>query len=92
MFRWAQAVVFLVTPEKYQMTELRPYYRLGARYGVPAIFVMNKLEEQAVLDHYASQLGDASQVFALPRDDAGYDPPEPARIESLAEPVCTVPV
>ena len=29
VFRWAQAIVFLVTPEKYQMTELLPYYRLA---------------------------------------------------------------
>ena len=28
VFRWASAVLFLVTPEKYQMTELPPYYRL----------------------------------------------------------------
>jgi hypothetical protein len=36
-FRWAEAVIFLVSPEKYQMTELMPYYRLAGRYGVAAI-------------------------------------------------------
>ena len=53
VFRWAQAILFLVTPEKYQMTELVPYYRMAARYGLPAIFVMNKAEEQIVVDDYA---------------------------------------
>jgi hypothetical protein len=55
-FRWAEAVLFLVTPEKYQMTELLPYYRLARRYGVPALHVMNKCEEQAVLDDYRAML------------------------------------
>ena len=56
VFRWAQAVLFLVTPEKYQMTELLPYYRLARRYAVPALYVMNKCEEQAVADDYRRQL------------------------------------
>src|SRR5665213_2669362 len=37
-FRWAQGLVFLVTPEKYQMTELLPYYRLAARYAIASLF------------------------------------------------------
>src|SRR5688500_16057117 len=61
-FRWAQAVLFLVTPEKYQMTELLPYYRLAQRYGVPALHAMNKCEEQAVADDYRAMLG--SQPFS----------------------------
>ena len=52
VFRWADAVLFLVTPEKYQMTELLPYYRLAGRYALPAPYVMNKCEEAAVLDDY----------------------------------------
>src|SRR5437764_7804393 len=56
VFRWTQAVVFLVTPEKYQMTELLPYYRLALRYAIPALFVMNKTEEQAVVEDYRTQL------------------------------------
>ncbi|HEY0008888.1 MAG TPA: dynamin family protein, partial [Tepidisphaeraceae bacterium] len=39
IFRWCDAVLFLVTPEKYQMTELQPYYRLAQRYGLPRSFV-----------------------------------------------------
>lgn len=60
-FRWAEAVVFLVTPEKYQMTELLPYYRLAARYAIPTRFVMNKCEEQAVVEDYRGQLEGAGE-------------------------------
>jgi hypothetical protein len=64
VFRWADAVLFLVTPEKYQMTELLPYYRLARRYALPALFVMNKAEERAVVEDYAKQLeaGSGSRV------------------------------
>src|SRR5688500_7388041 len=79
-FRWAQGVVFLVTPEKYQMTELLPYYRLAGRYAIPALFVMNKAEESAVVSDYAIQLhahvpnGAAkASIYAIPRDDAAYE-------------------
>jgi len=58
-FRWAQALLVLVTPEKYQMTELMPYYRLIARYGIPPLFVMNKCEERAVAEDYRGQLREA---------------------------------
>jgi hypothetical protein len=51
-FRWAQAIIFLVSPEKYQMTELLPYYRLSKRYNIPAIFVMNKCETPEMLEDY----------------------------------------
>jgi hypothetical protein len=94
-FRWAEAVVFLVTPEKYQMTELLPYYRLARRYGVPALYVMNKCEEQAVFEDYRGLLAreadiaanspDAARVFAVPRDDAGYEPPPEQNLPRLAE-------
>ncbi|CAA9441363.1 MAG: hypothetical protein AVDCRST_MAG64-4199, partial [uncultured Phycisphaerae bacterium] len=56
VFRWAEAVVFAVTPEKYQMTELPPYYRLAKRYAVPTLFVMNKCEEAVVAEDYERQL------------------------------------
>jgi energy-coupling factor transporter ATP-binding protein EcfA2 len=108
-FRWADAVLFLVTPEKYQMTELLPYYRLARRYAVPALFVMNKCEEPAVLEDYRALLergaGEnvqrptldaqrpndlperdppiAAEVFAIARDDAGYEPPAGANVEAL---------
>ena len=57
VFRWSDAVLFLVTPEKYQMTELLPYYRLASRYALPALYVMNKCEEEAVLQDYRRLLG-----------------------------------
>jgi hypothetical protein len=81
VFRWADAVLFLVTPEKYQMTELLPYYRLAQRYEIPALFVMNKVEEQAVLDDYAKQTN--APALAIPRDDASYAAPADANLDAL---------
>lgn len=86
-FRWAQAVVFIVTPEKYQMPELIPYYRLARRYGVPTLFVMNKCEEAAVLEDYRQELARLdwadARIFAVPRDDAAYEAPPGARLTDL---------
>jgi hypothetical protein len=99
-FRWAQGVVFLVTPEKYQMTELLPYYRLAGRYAIPSLFVMNKAEESAVVSDYASQLrahgainGAAAtvSVYAIPRDDAGYEPEPDANLGSLRRAIAAMP-
>lgn len=70
-FRWADAVLFLVTPEKYQMTELRPYYRLAERYAVPALFVMNKIEDSAAAVDFARQMNGAT-IYAIGRDDAPF--------------------
>jgi hypothetical protein len=92
VFRWADAILFLVTPEKYQMTELLPYYRLAARYSITTLFAMNKAESAAVVDDYAHQLiarGDAPEpalsgkLFAIPRDEAGYEPPPEMNLDSL---------
>lgn len=55
-FRWADAVVFVVSPEKYQMTELLPYYRLARRFAVPGVCVMNKCETAEMLADYGQQL------------------------------------
>src|SRR3954464_3138736 len=71
-FRWADALLFLVTPEKYQMTELLPYYRLTERYGTPALFLMNKCEQQVVVDDYQRLLGAQGirpdgKLFVVPR-------------------------
>lgn len=80
VFRWASAAVFVVTPEKYQMTELLPYYRLAVRYALPCWFVMNKCEEQAVVEDYRKLLDElrreagATRLFVVNRDDAGYEP------------------
>ena len=58
MFRWADAALFLVTPEKYQLPDLLPYVRLAKRYALPTLHVMNKVEEHAVLDDFAAQAGE----------------------------------
>jgi hypothetical protein len=95
VFRWADAVLFLVTPEKYQMTELLPYYRLAGRYGLPALFVMNKCEEAAVLEDYRAMLGrmdsPGAAVFAIPRDDSAYQPPPEANLDALRVAVAELP-
>lgn len=77
IFRWCDAVIFLVTPEKYQMTELQPYYRLAQRYGLPALFVMNKLDVPEVLIDYRAALARAGitvDPLAVARDDATWQP------------------
>ena len=95
VFRFAEAIVFLVTPEKYQMTELLPYYRLAQRYGLAALFVMNKCEEPAVLEDYRRQLAQRDfsepKLFAIPRDDAGYEPPPGAGLAALREAITQIP-
>jgi hypothetical protein len=94
-FRWAQAALFLVTPEKYQMTELLPYYRLAHRYAVPAVFVMNKVEEQEPVDDYAKQLAaqgyENAPVFAVPRDDSAFQPENTADLNALAQTLKNLP-
>lgn len=94
VFRWAQAIVFLVTPEKYQMTELLPYYRLARRYAVPALFVMNKAEEAGVVEDFQKQLADRdwadARVFAIPRDDAAYEPPREQGLAALREAITSI--
>jgi hypothetical protein len=89
VFRWTQGVVFLVTPEKYQMTELLAYYALARRYHVPTLFVMNKCEQSAVLDDYARLLGDHqwrdAKIFAIPRDDATWSAPAESDLNALRQ-------
>lgn len=89
VFRWADAVLFLVTPEKYQMTELLPYYRLAQRYGIASFHVMNKTEEHAVVTDYQQQT-EAARVFAIPRDDAAYEPPGEMNLASLRQAIASI--
>jgi hypothetical protein len=87
-FRWAEGILFLVSPEKYQMTELLPYYRLARRYALPALFVMNKCETAEMLEDYrrlVSADGDEVPVFAVPRDDAAFEPPAQINLGSLRQ-------
>lgn len=86
-FRWATGVIFVVTPEKYQMTELLSYYRLARRYGIQAWFVMNKAEQREVVEDYARQLAahdwpDAA-LFVIERDDSAFAPEPSQSIEAL---------
>jgi hypothetical protein len=87
-FRWAEAIVFLVSPEKYQMTELLPYYRLARRYALPALFVMNKCETGEMLEDYrrlVSAEGQETSVFAVARDDAAFEPAAEINLQSLRQ-------
>lgn len=86
-FRWAETIIFVVTPEKYQMTELLAYYRLANRYGVPAVFVLNKCESNEVVADYRQQLTArdwaSPSIFVIPRDDAAYEPDESMGLRAL---------
>ena len=87
-FRWAEGIIFLVSPEKYQMTELLPYYRLARRYALPAIFVMNKCETAEMLEDYrrlVSADGGEVAVFAVARDDAGFEPAAGMNLAALRQ-------
>lgn len=86
LFRWADAVLFVVSPEKYQMTELLPYYRLAERYALPAFHLMNKCESAQMLDDFAQQRG-LQQLYAIPRDDAAYEPSPQAGLAALRQAV-----
>jgi hypothetical protein len=76
------------------MLELLGYYRLARRYRVPSLFVMNKCEESAVLDDFREQLGERgwpdAKVFAIPRDDAAYEPTPQIGCTALREAVLTL--
>ncbi|MCA9440617.1 MAG: 50S ribosome-binding GTPase [Candidatus Omnitrophica bacterium] len=88
-FRWADAVVFLVTPEKYQMTELLPFYRLARRYEIPSQFMMNKCESEEVVEDYRKQIEKRGFsepiVYSIPRDDSTHLPPEDEGLDGLRD-------
>ncbi len=88
-FRYADAVIFLVTPEKYQMTELTPYYRMAGNYALPALFVMNKAEQREMVEDYLGILEEnghkSPRLFAVARDDAGYAPPVEQSLKSMRQ-------
>jgi len=92
-FRWADAVVLLVTPEKYQMTELVPYYRLVRRWNVPALFAMNKTEQGEAVEDYQTRLADSNfkpRVFAIPRDDANFEPAAQINLNALRNAIASL--
>src|SRR4051812_30430843 len=57
---------------------------------------MNKAEEQAVADDYAKQrgagerTGEGPRVFAVPRDDARYEPPAEMGLNALRDAIGSV--
>ncbi|MEM6561518.1 MAG: GTPase domain-containing protein [Planctomycetota bacterium] len=75
-FRWADAAVFVVTPEKYQMPELGPYLALARRWTLPTAVLMNKADDAETVDDWRRQLGDDLWTIVVPRDDSTYRPDE----------------
>ncbi|MEM8875959.1 MAG: GTPase domain-containing protein [Planctomycetota bacterium] len=75
-FRWADAAVLVVTPEKYQMPELQPYIELARRWSLPTAVLMNKADDAATVDDWRRQLGDDLWTIVVPRDDSTYRPDE----------------
>jgi hypothetical protein len=70
-----------------------PYYRLVRRWNVPAVFAMNKAEQQAAVDDYQSRLSDGDfkpQVFAIPRDDANFEPSADINLKSLSRTIASL--
>jgi hypothetical protein len=93
VFRWCEAVLFVSTPEKYQMTELLGYYRLAARYGVPALYVMNKVDDLAAPDDWEAQLKEAgfdATTYVIPRDDTSFTAPPARDLASLRTAVASM--
>lgn len=88
VFRWADAALFLVTPEKYQLPDLLPYVRLAKRYALPTLHVMNKAEEQAVIDDFAKQT--SASVFAIPRDSSAYEPAAEQNLQALRQSIAAL--
>jgi hypothetical protein len=86
-FRWADRIVFVVTPEKYQMTELLPYYRQAGRYRMPAVFVMNKVDDANEPADFRKQLAERDwadvPLFTVARNDAAYEPPPETNLDAL---------
>ncbi len=86
IFRWSDAVIFLVSPEKYQMPELQPYYRLAMRYGIPSRYVMNKADSAEMVADYRNLLQRSNivnaEVIAIPRDDSTWQPDNAQRFSA----------
>lgn len=89
VFRWAEAILFVTTPEKYQMPELLAYYRLAGRYRVPSLFVMNKVDEIEAPNDWQQQLEEsgvkAGTIYVVARDDAGTSAPPGRDLAALSD-------
>ena len=88
-FRWAQAVVLVATPEKYQLPEIGAYSNLARRYGVPRIFVLNKADDLDAPRDWAEQLvasGEAEpDVRIVPRDGSPTVPDAAKTLPNISE-------
>lgn len=93
MSHWAEALLVVTTPEKYQMTETIPFIDAARLCRVPVWFVMNKCEEGEVLEDFTAQLLGRGwrdpAVFAVPREGSDYAPPEGQDFEDLRAALAT---
>ena len=79
------------------MTELVPYYRLAKRYSLPALLRDEQGRAAGGRRGLPIALGEGRgnafgrpNVFAIPRDDANFEPPREANLESLRGAISTV--
>jgi hypothetical protein len=92
-FRWAQAVVIVATPEKYQLPEVPRYAGLAARYKLPRRFVLNKADDLDAPDDWARQLGrlaDGQVVHVVPRNDAPLSVDAERSLDALRTSLTTI--
>lgn len=75
-FRWAEAIIVALTPEKYQLPEPRRFLNLARRYELPVLIVINKLDDPAVASDVETQFKDAiesspaKRLFKIARDES----------------------
>jgi GTPase SAR1 family protein len=75
-FRWAEAIILVLTPEKYQLPEPRRFLNLARRYDLPVIIVINKLDDPAVASDVETQFksaiesSPAKRLFKIARDES----------------------
>ena len=85
-FRWAQVVILVATPEKYQLPEVPRYAKLADRYRLPRRFVMNKADDLDAPDDWQQQLsagGKDAHVYVVPRDDAALTVADDRQLAAL---------
>ena len=92
-FGWADAVAFVVTPEKYQLPDLPPLADLAARWRTPTVWVMNKADDAQTVADFAAQRADQdpdARLFVVPRDDSPYRPDADRDLDALSRALPTL--
>ncbi len=88
-FRWAEAVIIALTPEKYQLPEPRRFLNLARRYQVPVLIAINKLDDLAVAHDVETQFKDAidsspaKKLFKIARDESSLSIEASASLDDM---------